>query len=439
MSSPSKAKAIIGGILKRFLHAADPDQVGHVLAGGTIKVSDGWITIKSKGEEGEEGGEGKGYRRILLGQGGKILGGDLPRKEQGKELGKAMVELKKEGGGTEPEPEKRKEEELASKSLTRETAFKAWRDAYEEEQEVRGQHGFWSKETRDAEKATQRAKYRCVPFMDDKEYGEERQNTISSMLVGSPGTAKDRDKYVKLIVEGSSTYPYDVLDKLREKGLQVEVMPGKGRCQYSPSERRITLYQGTKDTVVAHEMAHAVDHLFANAAYTSQGLSWGTSLYVGESENDVFPSFWSGLKEKAQGLKAEFNSLKTVRGTYKNGDGDYWKDNWVNDYEGRIYNRHGPGVEWWAMVNQYYHTYQSKHKGYQERLAYLKKESEFKGGQTPYSERMKAEHKKLSQQTPAEYAARNSAEWAKAKKRYPKLTAFIEENFGADKRMLGKW
>lgn len=72
-----------------------------------VKVIDGWITVKSKNsEEGER--EKKGYRRILLGPGGKIKGGDVPKEVQGKKIGskEAKETLKKVSEKTEQKESK---------------------------------------------------------------------------------------------------------------------------------------------------------------------------------------------------------------------------------------------------------------------------------------------------------------------------------------------
>lgn len=66
-----------------------------------LTTDDRWITIKGKGSEGEEE-EGKGYRRVLLGPGGKVKGGDLPKETHGKKLGEAERELP----GNKPEKSK---------------------------------------------------------------------------------------------------------------------------------------------------------------------------------------------------------------------------------------------------------------------------------------------------------------------------------------------
>lgn len=50
-----------------------------------MDTNDKWITIKSKSDE--DNPRSKGYRRIKLGKGGKIVGGDVPKEVKGKKIG----------------------------------------------------------------------------------------------------------------------------------------------------------------------------------------------------------------------------------------------------------------------------------------------------------------------------------------------------------------
>lgn len=69
-----------------------------------MNANDKWITIKSKSDE--DNPRSKGYRRIKLGKGGKIVGGDVPKEVKGKKIGgKEFKEgLKKAGARQNKKP-----------------------------------------------------------------------------------------------------------------------------------------------------------------------------------------------------------------------------------------------------------------------------------------------------------------------------------------------
>jgi hypothetical protein len=539
---PNQVRQFVGRKLKQFFTQAKPED-----AEALIEDAEGhWITLKSSEEK------GGGARRVLIGKGGKVLGGDLPKEEQGKQLGEAMEELSDKNKGEEPPPEskeltqlerkikrldefdsyleqnpygdnnasdwyteflnkaertkkdpgskeifgktfnefarniyqedpeaqakfkalqaewdnqakqkeerKRQESEQIAKALeesnrkknleknspewqvAREQVFAEWREAVNKELNI--PPGDWVQANK-AHQISMQAKYRAVPFMTDKEYTEERQQTVFQLMVGRDPKHRDR------VLNGSFHIPLDLLDKLAAKGFRVEIVRGKGRANYSPSQSKVTVYSGDSPTVVAHEMAHALDHLFAQGGVQKQGFGWGVS-YSGQTDKDFLPGFGSELKDKAEVLKGEYTGIVKEngfkRGVYTNGDGEYHKDNWVNVYEGRIYPGYGPGVEWWSMNMQYYYEYLTKFSGYASRLSYLKKESEgvssgtgIAGYSEGYKARRKQEYEKLAGESPEEYAKRNAGNWSKAKKRYPKMAEFLEQNFGPDKRTLGQW
>lgn len=87
------------------------------------RTTDGWVTLKSDNDRGEEG-----YRRVLIGPGGKVQGGDLPKEVQGKTLGEGMQELseeskspdfsEKEDSGFDPKEDYLKKEEKPKEEST---------------------------------------------------------------------------------------------------------------------------------------------------------------------------------------------------------------------------------------------------------------------------------------------------------------------------------
>ena len=69
------------------------------------------------------------------------------------------------------------------------------------------------------------------------------------------------------------------------------------------------------------------------------------------------------------------------RSYIENGDGKYWKDNWINNYEGRIYDSGGPGQEWWSMNCQRYSKYKEQLDKFDDKIiAYQNYNQKLKDG-----------------------------------------------------------
>jgi hypothetical protein len=140
------------------------------------------------------------------------------------------------------------------------------------------------------------------------------------------------------------------------------------------------------------------------------------------------------------------------RGTYSNGDGQYFVGNWLNQYEGRIYEHSsGQGIEFWAMNMQRYTRYRAgfgryddQVKKYRKDLAGFQKSLEVAkksktGTRYGYSVKhfekaikdRKAKLEKLAQEGPDKWAAR-TAKWERVRKTYPDVASFIERKFGGE-------
>lgn len=272
-------------------------------------------------------------------------------------------------------------EKIKKPALTKEKAFTEWKTLEKKAKELK-EVGSW-KEAYDLD--VDGAYYRYVSTLPENEYKEERQKILREIF-SIKGKKKIPPTTMKKIENGTDWMPFDVLHTLRRNGLRAELNARVSRASYDAAEVRLS----TRDKyyIIAHELGHAVDDLVFTRLRDGGYYNEGTGFKW--IDNDFV------TKKQAEELKKEYRSLTSGKiGTYTNGDGKYHKNNWLTDYEGRIYSgrTHGIGEEWWAMNVQRYSRY-----------------------------------KILLTEYPEETAARLS-QWAKAKQRYPKLTDFIEKNF----------
>jgi hypothetical protein len=228
-----------------------------------------------------------------------------------------------------------------------------------------------------------------------KELRQQKVRAMRSMLRAPDSLNVNTKGWDNKLQQASEWISLDELRELRSKGLKIQVFNknksqfragyvsavqprrrvptrGRNRGQQVPDEikvGKIELAKNDSFDVIAHELSHAVDDLRNKGKGT--GLMWNAEI--------------------RQEFKDLVKTSGNKRGIYRNGDGEYWKDNWISNYEGRIYAGFGDGDEWWAMNIQRYATMRAK-----------------PGNRT------------------AELI------WEKAKKRYPVLTSYIEKNFGDD-------
>jgi len=226
----------------------------------------------------------------------------------------------------------------------------------------------------------------------------------------TPAMAKKLDKAVRYI-------PLDVLDQLEKKGYTIRISTlGKRslRASYRDRDRLIKVAKDDTYDVISHELGHAIDGLFNGNGHT--GLKWYNELFVTSSEEHGYESWFNKIRSRKIGI-------------YKNGDGKYWKDNWLSDYEGRIYSTGGHGQEWWAMNIQRYSKYVNQFDSFDTNLAKYTKEAG--AGQSAYEKAQLVKLEKLKQEGREAWAARTSG-WTRVRDRYPELSGYIEKKFGKD-------
>ncbi len=355
------------------------------MAVGGFKVGDR-ITYRGKSGQITAVKPDKGVVNVKLDGGGEMFNSPPSRfkKEEIKPPAQKKMEIVKPKESTLLKPEDKSEKKTVDDSA-RDKAFAEWHQAVKEAKEIR-EISRSAKEYDQADQEVYKAFMRTVPFMTEQEYSEHRQKILSKLVTGP--LRKNKDLF-KAVEEGAAYIPFDLLYELQRSGARIKFVKGTGRSSFSNVTRDATVFEDQSNKkplkfTIAHEMAHAVDNLFSKGETT--GFRW--------KENSArFPGH--SLEAEAKSLKEEFSALhngdKGQKGTYSNGDGQFWLDNWINNYEGRIYPGKGQGVEWWAKNIEYH------------------------------------------------FASRGKGDSEKAKKRYPKLTAFIEKNFGPNKRLFGKW
>ena len=274
------------------------------------------------------------------------------------------------------------------------------------------------------------------------------------------GGKKPTKKILGQIGLGVDYIPYDILQDVLANDVNLIIKKDKLRASYDPDTKNIWLHKGNDYVTVAHEMAHAIDH------YNGEmGMDWGSNKYV--------------TPAVAKRLRDEYNKLKGPKNTYSNGDGDYYEDNWLSNYEGRIYDKYGIGLEWFSMNNQRFsqklnaiEEYKKEVRTDKRQLTKLNKElkqlkdlkkvmtdnpdwsneqyeSEFKKilgrdlslGETPQfldnnidmkKDEIRAKKQVIAMftaQTPEAFATKRS-QWGKVQQRYPELASFIESNYG---------
>lgn len=277
-----------------------------------------------------------------------------------------------------------------------------------------------------AELREKNAMYEYMRVAPEEEYRAKRQSLLRAMFKRDDGATLTA-AHLRKIEEGTDWVPIDMLDNLRDAGLKATSHSGYLRAYYKPSSQRIALTHTDTYDVIAHEIGHAIDDLVLGRTLPHHnsigtGLNWVDNVYTSNAKGKELRTIYRSYTNGKQGL-------------YTNGDGYYWKDNWLDDYEGRIYSKtRGIGEEWWAVNCQRYSKYQVKMRRYDGAIRRI--ESEIENTSAPgYKTSLQKKLVRLKQEGQSTWAARVS-EWEKAKKRYPELTSFIEDNFG--KRVAGK-
>jgi len=272
--------------------------------------------------------------------------------------------------------------------------------------------------------------YKTVPFMDEETYLETRLSIVEEMTVIPSDVTPGKYSAMKLASKkGTDMYPLDVLDTLREKGVKINWHNSYNRAWWGQNtSNKVEVFANDGYVTVAHEVGHAVDDVIFGAKHdlyqvggSGTGFRWTNNPWV--------------KAEDGKRLAGVYKSIHTKEiGTYTNGDGNYWKDNWIRDYEGRIYPWKGgtDGPEWWTMNCQRYAEYLNKASTYDKILAGYRERAAAGSmlGQAGVEE--------LVLKGKAKWAARET-EWYLVQDRYPELAKFIEEKFAEGTRILGRW
>jgi len=195
--------------------------------------------------------------------------------------------------------------------------------------------------------------YRSLP-REDKLL--QRDKTVREIL-DQAMTTQGRRRFKK-VKDGTDHLSYRMLNELQRHEMKINWQPG--RACFRSSEGAIYLADADYYDVVAHELSHAIDSLMGsnfNGNWARTGLAW--------KNNNVFVK-----PEMRDNLRAWFKRQDNKGlGTYTNGDGKYFKGQWIHNYEGRLYEgrwnyihatgeevkqMRGIAQEWWAMNIQRY-------------------------------------------------------------------------------------
>jgi hypothetical protein len=288
----------------------------------------------------------------------------------------------------------------------------------------------------------------------------EKRAILTHMTKLDPGVKLTKAMNKKLTI-ASNWLPVDVLYNLETKGTFTirNISKRKLRAHYDEAWECILAKDDTGITF-AHELSHLVDGSFYEQGFSpgKTGFRWTDGKFVTKEDGDklsrLFKNHHSGRK-----------------GKYTNGDGFFWEDNWINNYEGRIYGGGGTGQEWWAVNCERYADYryrlsvsyditvekqiaditrfkkelnkweetvkdiESKVAGDFGEERILKRKLESAQLQAKDRRRWVGEYEqkldKLTKERAEKWAERLS-KWKLARKKYPDLADFIEEKFGKD-------
>ncbi len=229
---------------------------------------------------------------------------------------------------------------------------------------------------------------------------------------------------------GLNYVPIDILDKLQKDGVRISFSNKTTRyhrAYYSTRYKELVVAKNESFDVIGHEMSHAIDHMYGD--YSNGLKTWKT-----------LPNKLVTKKDGINFNKWYENTHSGTKGTYRNGDGNFWTDNWLDDYEGRIYNNNRDGTEWWAMNVQRYSDYRYKKETlYNKRVKDIEREInkyikklEANPDSDILNDILKRQKEKLKefQSISLDKWAKTNSSWDKVNERYPDLAKFIENKFG---------
>ena len=228
--------------------------------------------------------------------------------------------------------------------------------------------------------------------------------------------------------------PYDILQALENSGYSIEIenlTSSLHRAFMSPQGKYVSVAKNNTFDVIAHELAHAVDDMFGGNVGT--GFRWKDTAWAKKADADDLDT-WLKQRVRRGGYR---------QGTYSNGDGQYWRDNWIDNYEGRIYSD-GSSPEWWSVNVQRYAKYRNSLKEIPEKIAKQKKRAAYyeglieehieEGTKLAYPTQVKdwetyaKASRDYAKQSVEEIAGKASG-WNTVKVRYPELANYIEKAF----------
>ncbi len=274
---------------------------------------------------------------------------------------------------------------------------------------------------------------------------EERSFVLDTIL--NKGSIRVNEVTAKArLVAGTNHMSYRLLSELERSDVGLLWRKTAGRANWSSRFGNVELFAGNSSEVVAHEFAHAIDAMMGNGARGS----WGETGFVWKNEGR-----YVGAKERKKVRSLFKQETNGQIGKYTNGDGNYYKGNWIKDYEGRIYE--GPkqqigsftlkaadveelldtiGEQFFAMNSQRYNAAVKKAtNAFTQRLQDVEQRIEraklFRGKSfTRARERYEAQRSSLLSQTRegfVEDAVATDASWIKVKRQYPDMADFIED------------
>jgi len=193
-----------------------------------------------------------------------------------------------------------------------------------------------------------KAKYTLAKVIPEKELNEWKNSLIKDITrFGITAGDKVKTNVFSNIQSGFNYVPYDILDKMVERGFSINVVKkkdlyGSGRAYYNPGTRSIFIHKESNSITVAHECGHAIDGFLQGDGLV--GLKWVDGTFAKASI--------------AQELKEFYNNFHIGK-TVKYDKGKAWVGNWIHKYEGKIY-KGGIGEEWIAMNAQRFHDFKAK-------------------------------------------------------------------------------
>lgn len=257
-----------------------------------------------------------------------------------------------------------------------------------------------------------------IETLDETAHTTFRKNLVTSSLKTIQGGVIDKT-IIKRAIEATDHIPTDIMTEMIDWQGYTFTISGKQNLRASFRSRDKTSFvtmKGRNGNVdaFAHEWGHAVDDFFSRrGGYVGDYLNGMTGLHW----EDGIEKVAYVTKRDAQDMRIAFKSHTSGEiGTYASGDGKFYKDNWMEDYEGRIYDKGGIGQEWWAMnmsrLNGF-HRAKIKHANVWKKLPDIERAG-------------------ISMEEYVTDKTKNHT-WKRAKKMYKQLTDFMEFKFDGQK------